>query len=313
LGSLGWLFFGPGNNAYVLTHASKDNVGKFLSIKDTFESMGVVISSAFLIVTLSISVQSVAILILSFLLLSIIIISKAPKDIENVNKEKKISTHNYYIKRVYLNRVIKAIFKLNPASLILIITSLSASTFYAIIWFVVPLIIADHKNDMIMGLSLGSFDLGIMLTGFLIGKLADRFNKRRLVFLGLLIFSVAGIFLGFSYGLAFILLGFIATVGDEMASISLWAWLNTLDKDHDEDGLISGVINLFQDLGWTIGPIVAGLLYSKIGPEWTITVGGLLILMAWLIYSIRFSGLHPYTEISMALIPKKPHRFRHKR
>jgi MFS family permease len=46
--SLGRLFFGPGVNAYVLSKAPKADAGKFISLRDSFESMGVVLCSAIL-------------------------------------------------------------------------------------------------------------------------------------------------------------------------------------------------------------------------------------------------------------------------
>ena len=50
----------------------------------------------------------------------------------------------------------------------------------------------------------------------------------------------------------FLVAAFFATSGDEMASLPLWSWLHQLDKDHANDGLISGIINFFEDIGWTI-------------------------------------------------------------
>lgn len=46
--SFGRLFFGPGVNAYVLSKAPKEDAGKFISLRDSFESFGIVISSAVL-------------------------------------------------------------------------------------------------------------------------------------------------------------------------------------------------------------------------------------------------------------------------
>jgi len=296
-----------------LTHASKDNAGSFLSLRDTFESVGVVLSSILLVLTLSMPTNLVSVLIIFIFVLSLIVLFLSPKDTENVNTEKKIPTHDFYIKRVFLHKIVKTIFQLNPASVILMITSFGGSIFYAIVWFVVPLMIASNKDDAIMGISLATFDLAVLLLGFILGKLVDKFNKKLLVFFGLLLFSIAGMLLGFNYGVLFILVGFLATVGDEMSALSLWSWLSVLDKNHESDGLVSGVINLFQDLGWAVGPVVAGVLYTTIGPEWTVAVGGSLILFSWLLYSVKFSGVHVTVDVDWSLVPKKPHRFRHKR
>jgi MFS family permease len=309
----GWLFFGPGVNAYVISHSPIEDAGKFISLRDVFESVGVVFGTAFLIFTLYLPVQIVGIIIFLILGLALILISIAPKDIESVHKEKKISTQHYYIKRQYLIKVIMAISKLNPASVMLLLTGFSSSIFYALIWFVVPLMLAHSISPGVMSYSLGVFDFAIIMVGFFIGKIADRINKRLLVFFGLLLFSVMGMLLGFNFGIAFLFFGFLATIGDEMSTISLWLWLNSLDKDHVDDGLVSGVINLFQDLGWAIGPIIAGFLYFKIGPEWTITIGGCFVLIVWLLYTFKFRKIHSQFDIDSSLVPKKPHKFRSKR
>jgi MFS family permease len=194
----------------------------------------------------------------------------------------------------------------------LLLTGLSSSVFYALIWFVVPLLIANHTVSGMMEWALGIFDLAIVLMGFILGKIADRMNKKKLVFAGLLIFSVMGIILGFNLGFVFLLLGFIAAIGDELSSISLWLWLNALDENHDDDGLVSGSIELFHNLGWVIGPVVAGFLYPTIGAGWTIAIGGILIFSVWILYCFKLGKSHNNFELSYTSIEKKPHRFRHK-
>lgn len=313
LGAFGWLFYAPGVNAYVLSQAPKESAGKFISLKDTFDSIGVVLGSTFFVMVINLPIQIMATVILAILVMAYISISLAPNDTVSVHSEKKLSTQNYYIKRQYLNKVIKAIVKLNPASFMLLLTALSSSIFYAIIWFVVPLVISQTENPGIMNWGLGVFDLAIVCTGFWVGKLADKINKRILVFFGLLTFAVMGMFLGFHFGIWFLLLGFLATVGDEISSLSLWLWLYSLDKDHAEDGVVSGVVSLFQDLGWAIGPIVAGFLYAGFGPAWTIAAGGIFVLVVWIIYTIKVRKTHSHLSLTSNLVPKKPHKSRHRR
>lgn len=313
LATFGWLFFSPGVNAYTLAYASKENAGKLLSISEIAASVGVFLSGVFLSFFLSHSYTIMVIIMLVIFLLALIFISRIPEDKENAHTNKKILSHGFFIKRIFLNKVFKAIIKLDPASLILIMTKLGASTFYAIIWFVVPLMIVNNVGGEVMGISLGVFDLAIILTGFLLGKLVDKFNKRILVFLGLLIFSIAGILLGWSSGWIFLILSFIATVGDELTYISLWAWLNSLCKDENDDGLVSGIVGMFEDLGWAIGPIVAGILYSNVGPQMTIMSGGLVLLILFIVYLFKFSNFNNNFYFSTKRYDVRPHRHRHKK
>lgn len=201
--------------------------------------------------------------------------------------------------------------KLNPASTMLLLLNLTASTFYGIIWFVVPLVIAHQAQAGMLGLGLGIFDFAVVVLGFLIGNLADKANKRTLVFFGLLLFAISGVLLGFNFGWLFLIFGFLATTGDEMAGISLWSWLHSLDKDHAQDGTIAGVINLFDDLGWAVGPMAAGILYEMTGATWTIVFGAIPIFAVWLIYQFMMRR-HPAHVLAPTEIPPKPHRREYK-
>jgi MFS family permease len=305
----GWLFFGPGINAYILSHAPKLHSGRFISLRDMFGSIGIVLASAFLPFILLFSPQQIGVILFTLLFIALVMLFFSPKDHFTLH-EQKISTQHYYIKRHPPITVLKAVSKLNPASTMLLLLDLSGAIFYGIIWFVVPLVIAHQANSQLLGIGLGAFDFSIVVLGFILGNLADSANKRTLVFFGLLLFSVAAMILGFNFGVLFILFGFLATTGDEMAGISLWSWLHSLDKDHANDGLISGVINLFQDLGWAIGPIVAGVLYTFIGPTWTIVWGAVPIFVTWILYQfVVHTGSGKNREGG---IPRKPHTRRHK-
>jgi len=66
--------------------------------------------------------------------------------------------------------------------------------FYGTIWFVVPLVIAHQAHMGLLGIGLGMFDFAIVALGFLLGNLADKSNKRALVFFGLLLFSLRACF-----------------------------------------------------------------------------------------------------------------------
>ncbi len=54
---------------------------------------------------------------------------------------------------------------------------------------------------------------------------------------------------GMYLGILFLVAAFFATTGEEMASLPLRSRLHQLDKNHANDGLISGIINFFEDIG----------------------------------------------------------------
>ncbi|MCF7865420.1 MAG: MFS transporter [Candidatus Pacebacteria bacterium] len=311
IATFGWLFFGPGINAYVLSHAPKEHSGKFISLRDVFGSIGTVLASAVLPFILLFNPHNIGYILFALLGVSLIALFFAPNDTTLVHQEIKIPTQHYYIKRESLINIVREIKSLNPASTMLMLLNMSGAIFYGAIWFVVPLIIAHQADAKLLGIGLGIFDFAIVTLGFILGNLADTANKRTLVFFGLLTFSISGLFIGFNFNLLFLLFGFLATTGDEMAGLSLWSWLHALDKNHAHDGRISGVINLSQDLGWAIGPIVAGFLYYTVTPSITILLCSIPIFLTWLVYVYTTHSIIPLSA-DLKNISKMPHRTRHR-
>ena len=310
--TIGWLFFGPGVNAYVLAESPHQTAGKTMGMMHSFGSAGVVAATIVLPFVISGSAQKIGLVVGLLLVCALIFLLFVPKETVAVHKVQKTRRHNYYIRRHFLHDVLKAIKKLNPASSILVVQSFASASFYGMIWFVVPLAIAEGLAGDLPSVGLGVFDLAVVLLGAFFGKLADKMHKPLLITTGLLLFSGAGFFLGFNLNLLFLFLGFIATAGDELSAVSLWAWLDTLDSDHAQDGLINGVITFFEDLGWAVGPAVAGILFGVIGPGGVIAVGASILFVAWLLavfvlYHPKVRGLHIHGGHSEA-----PYRHRHK-
>jgi MFS family permease len=166
----------------------------------------------------------------------------------------------------------------------------------------------EQKNQ----LGLGMFDVAVILCGGLIGRLADTRNKRLSIFLGLILFAVSSSLIGFYLNAWFLVFGFVASVGDELSSVSLWSWMNQLNRDHAHDGLVASVIGLFQDVGWAVGPVLAGCVYSRIGPSWTIMVGAGFVCVSWLVSSVVLQrGIRSIFH-SPLLPSTRPHRYSHK-
>ncbi len=307
----GWLFFGPGMNAYILSEAPKAIAGKFISLRDISGSVGIVLSSASLPFVLLLSVQWIGVVLFVLLLCAWIVLWFSPKDTVSVHAEQKLETQSHYIKRNAFFDSIRAMKRLNPASTMLMLTGFSGAAFYGVVWFVVPIVIATQARSGLLGIGLGIFDFAIVALGFFLGNLADKMHKRTLVFFGLLLFAIAGVLIGFHFDILFLLFGFLATTGDEMAMLSLWSWLHALDREHAHDGAVSGVMGLFEDLGWAIGPIIAGFLFTWIGPSWSIAIGAAPIFLTWILSHFLMRG-QTNIHLRLADLPSKPHRRRHK-
>ncbi len=309
LSTVSWLFFGPGANAYMLSNAPREYAGKYVGFYHTMSSLGVVLATVVLTVIIHRSPQFMGMVITLILITAWIAILLTKHEKNSVHEERKVTHHTYYVRRHFVSHLLKTIKHLNPASTILMLQNLTGCIFYGVIWFTVPLVLSQGSQNGLIGISLSVFDLAVVVLGTFLGSLADKGNQRKLIFLGLLIFGVTGTILGFNLNIWFIVLGFLATAGDEMSSVSLWSWLNRLDKKHNEDGLINGAIIMFEDLGWTIGPMLAGILYTLFGPSLTITLAALPILGVWVValFMTRSDNILMQTPVEYPL------RHRHRR
>ena len=173
------------------------------------------------------------------------------------------------------------------------------------------MIAIDVSNQQLLGFGLAIFDLSVVVLGVFIGMLVDRSNKSLMVFYGLLLFAITGMILGTTFGPLFLLFGFLAATGDEIAGLSLWSWLHSLDTEHAHDGAIASVISFSADFGYALGPILAGFVFVAWGAAWTIMVSALPLFVIWVIYAlyVRPKTLFPSSLVD---IPQMPMRKRHK-
>ena len=95
-------------------------------------------------------------------------------------------------------------------------------------------------------------------------------------------FAIMATLTGFSLNAWFLVFGFLATAGDELSEVSLWSWINSLDARHDQDGSLTAIVVLFGDLGYAVGPVIAGFLYGIVGPAATIALCAIPIFGLWL-------------------------------
>lgn len=308
---IGWLFLQPGTSAYMLAYAEKDSGGRFFALRDTFSSIGVVLASLSLPFVLMYAPPIIGTFLLAIFAIAIIALWVSPPDKPNLHTEPVLPAEPYHIHRTDLMKSIRALKRLNPASGMLTAYTCAGAIFYGAVWFVVPLMIASDVSQQFLGLGLGIFDLSVVMLGVLIGTIVDHSDKRVMVFYGLLLFTLMGMIIGSTLGPLFLLFGFLAAAGDEITGLSLWAWLHSLDKDHAHDGAVAGVIALSNDIGYSIGPVVAGFAFSAWGPSLTITACAIPLLLVWIVYAIK---IHPQATFPLSLIeiPQMPMRRRHK-
>jgi MFS family permease len=305
--TFGWLFFSSGANSYVISRSSEQTVGRFISAKEVFGSLGVVLGSIALSVVVMLGAPAIGLILVGIFFVALIAIGASPADHQ---RSVHHSAHAHLAKTSLLKEAFRSAKTLRPASYILIGTTFCAAVFYAMVWFVVPLVLAHQYEQGVLSLGLGIFDFSVVVLGFVLGRLVDTFNKKLLVLIGILIFAIMGILLGFYLNAFFLLFGFIATAGDELSELSLWSWMYGIKADSEHIGLVSGIIGLFDDFGWAVGPVVAGILYTYIGASKTILVGGLCILLNLILFVIFVK--HPLPKfVSWPLIHIRRKRYKH--
>lgn len=312
LSGFGWLFFGPGVDAYLLATAPKALAGRYMGMRSSASSLGVVIAMGYFALLVGRPDRWMGVVIMAGMLAAYVAVHFLKREPQSVHKEVKIETHHYYVRRVYIQETLSAIKKLNPASGMLAFSGFAGSTFYGIVWLVFPLYLASLAHPGALSFGLSIFDGAVVVCGGLIGRIADGTRKSLAVFCGLLLFATASMLLGFHLNIWFLVFGFLATAGDELSSVSLWAWMNRLNRDHAHNGVIASVVTFFEDLGWVVGPVIGGILYELFGISWTIVAGSGFLFLSWFVSTVmlRRSGQAIFHTGLKASV--KPRRYAHK-
>ncbi len=311
-GTIGWLIYGPGITAYVIGKASHEEAAQYVGILGVAQSLGVVLGTAALTVALRLPVPVTAVAVAATIFVSFLFLNDASAHVPETPNSGKVRHQAYHIRRRPIHHIVRTLKKLNPASSMLAVQNFAGGVFYGTVWFTVPLVLVQGFGHSLPSISLSIFDFAIVVLGAALGALADKFAKRPLVIAGLLIFTVAGAITGFTLNAWFLLFGFLATAGDELSNVSLWGWLAHLDRAHSEDGLVNGALSMFQDLGWAVGPAIAGFTFSSFGPSWTIAIGASVLGVAWLWAMVALR--HPTARVaSLERYGRAPLRHRHKR
>ena len=122
----------------------------------------------------------------------------------------------------------------------------------------------------------------VLMQGGLVRQLVKRWGERNLMLFGLVLLGLGLLMLIWSTNLAFMLVAVgILSIGDGAVTPTSSAVLSLISPT-DEQGEILGFAQGMGGLGRTIGPLVAGTLFS-IGPGMPFLAGGLFALLAILV------------------------------
>lgn len=283
----GWLFFTPSISAYVLTVTPVAIMGRTTSARRLSEGLGGMLATIGLASILTLSTPVIALLMLYPLIGATIVVwflwepakpQPTHRTLHRVRARAAVSS------LVTLKRAFR---EMSPAAGILAAWSFARGLVYGALWLIVPLGIASGSMN-IPGYSLSVFDGAIILVGFTLGGFVDKTrNKSRIILLAILVCGAGLALLSFSSTWLFLVFAIIVSLSDELATVGLWSWLDTLDRHHDEDGIVAGAITLADDLGWTIGPIMAGILLATSNAPTAILASSVPLFALFLIVLLR--------------------------
>lgn len=158
-------------------------------------------------------------------------------------------------------------------------------------WGIFPILLAGkgfnlEEIGIVTAIYPAIWGIGQLFTG----KMADIFNKKGLLFIGMLLQGLAlGLFFFAESMTHYVILSAVLGWGTAMVYPTFLA--TVADNTHPEDRANSiGVFRLWRDLGYAIGAILTGLIADALGIEVSIlTIAGLTIVSA-LIIAVRMDS-----------------------
>lgn len=163
--------------------------------------------------------------------------------------------------------------------------------------FAVPLVALSLGASVVeLGLIGTTGTLAFTLACSFTGKLADRYDRRRLMGISAIATSVVFLLLVFTENLWLLMLG--AALGWGLLAMFWPALQATLAEGRDRSQLVKtlGMFNMFWTIGFMCGPLFGGYLYA-VHPRLTFTVSLIgMALMALAIFLVRFEHTARQTQ-----------------
>ncbi|OJJ23130.1 MFS transporter [marine bacterium AO1-C] len=159
------------------------------------------------------------------------------------------------------------------------------------VWGIFPLLLASKKFSieqigLLVAIYPGVWGIGQLFTG----KMADRYPKKQMLFVGMLLQAVA--LLLFYWANTFTYYAFLAAVlGWGTAMVYPTFLAAVAENTHPADRAKSiGIFRLWRDLGYAIGAILTGIVADILNIEASIVLIGGLTLVSALVIKVRMSN-----------------------
>lgn len=133
---------------------------------------------------------------------------------------------------------------------------------------------------------------GMIIFLFIAGILSDRFGRKPILIVGLIVSGISLLFYILSDNLLFLLItSFIGGIGDGLDFTPLMALLTDITPK-DARGIVVGLFRTFQDIGGIMGPLIFMMLYTRLGKLTPFYLGiSIYILSIMLVTRIKVSDI----------------------
>jgi MFS family permease len=158
------------------------------------------------------------------------------------------------------------------------------------VWGLFPLLLVSKGFDLAdIGIIVSAYPAVWGLGQLFTGSLADKFCKRNLLFLGMLLQGIALVAMIWANSFSvFIVLSSILGIGTAIVYPTFLAAVS--DYTHPEQRPQSiGIFRLWRDLGYAFGAILTGLIADQYGLIAPVRVIGILTILSALILQYRMS------------------------
>lgn len=161
--------------------------------------------------------------------------------------------------------------------------------FDAFFWTLGPLYSQDFKNfSNFGGLFMTMYTLPTLLTGWVVGRLTKKFGQKRTAFVSFLIFSVCLSFLALLRNpyLILSLVFFSSMIGSLAWPAIKGAFVDYITESFKYEKEIEGLGDFFINIGYVLGPMLAGFFSDKIGNSNAFSVLGMAGVLVTLVLMV---------------------------
>lgn len=156
------------------------------------------------------------------------------------------------------------------------------------IWGLLPMfLLAQHFNNKDIGVITAIYPAVWGIAQLFTGKMSDRYAKKEMLFLGMLLQGLAILFLPFNTN--FFVLAIVSGALGLGTAIVYPTFLATIAENTNpvQRAETIGTFRLWRDLGYALGAIISGITADLLGINYAIGLVGVLTLLSALVIKLR--------------------------